>query len=256
MISVDQFTHTDWPSRLHPPLPAARRARSTKHFASWIHRQGFFDGQVGISRVPEEHRDAEQAPGDLSNLGLDEASALLKRAHPIFYNEFSRYVSVVHPVTHKRIPVGSLCSNSANSTLDPPGVLLTVTRPSATAEALVHEMAHHKLFAAGITTEESSGYLHDDSKLAYSAAVERERPIPAILHAAYSFLHMVEFDLRLIHASLCGDEPHQLLRGNLRVSRDTVGQLEQHAKPTAKGSSFMGELTRWADHLFEQADIL
>ena len=238
------------------PDPGREMTRSFARNDRWTYRPSFFDGAVGLCPVPSEHREAEQGHGDMTDPGLDEASALLQRAYPLLHDEFMRTIAVVHPITHARVPSSSLCSNSANSTLSPPGILLTVTRPSATAEAFVHEMAHHKLFAAGVTTDHGGGILHETDKLAYSAAVERDRPIPAIMHAAYSFLHMVAFDLAMIEAGLCGDESRQLLSGNLRVSRDTLQQLQRHAVPTAAGRVFLSELADWGNRLFARADAV
>lgn len=224
--------------------------------ANWHYRPGFFRGAVGISPMPADHRDPEHGRGDLDDPGLDAASLLLERALPYRFDELPAVVATVHPVTHARIEAGSLSSNSGVTTADPPGIYLTVTRPPATAEALVHEMAHHKLFAIGVTTETGGGVIEDGDMLAYSAAVERDRPIPAILHASYSFLHMVEFNIACRRARLFEPETDALLRGNLRVSHDTLAQLRRHARPTPAGTYFLDRFYRWADTLLSSSEAL
>lgn len=234
-----------------------RRELSPHRFgpaANWSYRPSFFDGRVGICAIPDQCREADHGVGDIEDHGLDEAVRLLQDATPDRYEEFAAVVAVVHPVTHACIPPKSLCSNSGASTVEPPGIYLTVTHPAATAEALVHEMAHHKLFGLGVTTDTGGRLLRDTGVLAYSAAVERERPIPAILHAAYSFLHMVEFNIACRNRGLFEHEMALLLPGNLRVSSDTVRQLQLHAKATPEGFDFLERLYRWADALFSAAD--
>lgn len=236
------------------PLLGQLEPRPFVRVSHWIYRHSFFGGRVGLSVLPQHCGDEEQAAGDLNDPGLDEAADLLRRVLDARYREFEMRIAVVHPITDSRIPRGSLCSSSGSASAEPPGIYLTVTHAAATAEALVHEMAHHKLFALGVTTDCGGRILQDEGKVAYSAAVNRERPIPAILHAAYSFLHMVEFDVECLRLGLAEREARMLLPGNVRVARNTVDQLRRHARAGEHGADFLAKLYDWAEALFSAAD--
>lgn len=236
------------------PLRGHSAQADTQRLANCKYRTSFFEGRVGLSEIPPRHREPEHGLEDVDCASLDAASALLRDVAGWRYAEFPSLVTIVHPVTHVQVPAGSLCSNSGNTTLDPPGIFLTVTHPAATAEALVHEMAHHKLLRLGVTPDDGGAFLKPLDEEVYSAAVRRLRPIAAILHAAYSFLHMVEFDLTLLEMRRFEDEARLLLPGNLEVARDTMARLAEHAQPHEEGRNFLMGLERWAQALFEAAD--
>jgi len=234
---------------LHGQVPSHHR----KSLPYCAYRDSFFGSRVGLSALPLSNHEPEHGPGDIDDLALDTAAQLLRDIVPWRYDEFPNFVAVVHPVTHDAVPAGSLCSNSGNTTLDPPGIFLTVTHPTATAEALVHEMAHHKLMRLGVTPDNGGQILKPLSEEIYSAAVRRPRPIAAILHAAYSFLHMVELDLALLEMRRFEEEARLLLPGNLEVAKDTMARLMAHARPLAGGETFIAKLSLWAQALFRAA---
>ena len=242
-----------------PPVALLNTNSLAEPFAprpDWHYRPEFFDGLVGLGPLPDALREPENAPADLDDPGLDAAASLLRDILPYRYWEFTRTVAVVHPVTHRRIEPLSLSSNSGSATIDPPGIFLTVTHPAPTAEAFVHEMAHQKLMAQGITVERAGPFLEPSDLEVYSAAVDRPRPLPAILHAAFSFLHMIELDLALLQAERFPAEARSLLPGNMRVALSTVDQLQRHARPGPAGEDFLACLYRWAEDLFARGRSL
>jgi HEXXH motif-containing protein len=243
-------------SRVLDPLFGQIPTRRHELLPDCDYRPAFFERRVGLSLLPPRHREPEHSQGDIFDPRLDSASKLLREVAPWRYVEFPAFVTTVHPVTHTAVPHESLCSNSGNTTQEPPGIFLTVTHPAATAEAMVHEMAHHKLMRLGVTPDDGGPLLMSTSEQFYSAAVGRHRPIAAILHAAYSFLHMVEFDLALLEQQRFEEEARLLLVGNLEVATATMACLAEHARPHPTGEAFMSGLGRWAEVLLHTADAL
>jgi HEXXH motif-containing protein len=155
-----------------------------------------FDGQVAIRHVyrslPEfkgvsaTHPDA---PTDHPNIGL---AAEYIRSWPIVFTQCQRLLEAIHPVLDPRFPLESAeihRGSSSNSYERLFGtVWATIYCPIGLAEAVVHEMAHQKLRALGLSLESATTIVgNDPSELFVSPVVKhRRRPMSAVLHAQYS----------------------------------------------------------------------
>jgi HEXXH motif-containing protein len=127
---------------------------------------------------------------------------------------------------------------------------LTVNCPLATAQAIVHEMAHHKLRAFGVAIEQAVRIIANSPNELYRSpiVVDRPRPITAVLHAQYSFIHVTQLDLYMLEQE---DDP--LVRSDIlsllarNASRMEAGfeTLKEHARPDEAGRDFLAAFYDW-----------
>lgn len=195
---------------------------------------------------------------------LGEAIGLVA-AWPEMEAQWLRIVSRIQPFTDVETtaqggkpPIGS-CSHNESARLGLIG--LTVDCPLGAAQALVHETAHHKLRIMGVDNEAAIRLLaNDPSQMYFSPIVGRPRPMTAILHAHYSFMHVLELDLRLLEAETEEGrrrDLHGLLARNAPRVADMTATLRAAAHPDRDGESFLAALLGWADeNLRAAADLL
>ncbi|MCK9494156.1 MAG: HEXXH motif-containing putative peptide modification protein [Dehalococcoidia bacterium] len=133
-------------------------------------------------------------------------------------------------------------------------VMVSASNPVGYAEGVVHELAHHKLRAIGVEMEEHDGkIITNDPAEMYESGVRKDKPRPmsAVLHAHYSYLHVTEIEVRA-HAtgySMLGMLPHQ-------VRRLTEGRavIAAHAR-WAQGMEPVRDLIlEWTDHLLGRCE--
>lgn len=84
-------------------------------------------------------------------------------------------------------------------------IYVTADSPSGFAEGIVHEMGHWKLRALGIWFEDWTDtlLLNSPSEL-YTSPVRKdiERPMGAVLHAQYSYIHVAAICVAILKATL------------------------------------------------------
>ncbi|MCK1280172.1 HEXXH motif domain-containing protein [Bradyrhizobium sp. 61] len=127
---------------------------------------------------------------------------------------------------------------------------LTVNCPLATAQAIVHEMAHHKLRAFGVANENAIRIISNPQDELYPSpiVVDRPRPMTAVLHAQYSFIHVTQLDVHMLEQE---DDPQvrsdirALLARNASRMEQGFETLRQHARTDAAGRAFLGAFFAW-----------
>jgi len=138
---------------------------------------------------------------------------------------------------------------------------MTTDCPLGTAQAIVHETAHHKLRAMGVDNETATRIIRNPTdQLFYSPVVGHPRPMTALLHAHYSFLHVIELDLALLRAE---SDPVRrtgivtLLGRNMPRVAESGRSIERHAMPDETGKDFIAAVLAWtAEALAEGETIL
>lgn len=195
---------------------------------------------------------------------LGEAMGLIA-AWPEMAAQWPRIISHIQPFTDVEAtaqagkpPIGS-CSHNESARLGLIG--LTVNCPLGAAQALVHETAHHKLRIMGVDNEASIRLLtNDPAQMYFSPIVGRPRPLTALLHALYSFLHVLELDLRLLEAEREADrrrDLHKLLTRNAPRVAEMTATLRAAARSDRDGEAFLAALLEWAEEALRSAlDLL
>jgi HEXXH motif-containing protein len=223
----------------------------------------FLDGMVRVRHIaPTCPYDPPMVNAPLNHRTIAEAGHLLD-SWPAAKRQIQKLVHTLHPLWDSSVPMDtsesplSSCSGTREDLL---GVIFaTVENPITLAEALVHEMAHIKLFALEVSIERPSRLIVNDPRSLYESSVIRDRlrPMTAVVHAAYTFTHIAEFNLRLLG---CHEFDHQadcltLLAANLPAVERGVAVIKEHAEADADGVEFLKGYYAWAARVIEMGDL-
>jgi HEXXH motif-containing protein len=217
-----------------------------------IEAPSFCDGRVGLrlwsfGEVPNP----SLTPGPVEHPNLVTAEDHVRTLWPAAYEQFTRIVSDVYPMTLHPVPgnggasVGSCSGQTSHRAFS---MYVTYFDPFGTAESMVHEMAHIKLRCLGIQVESRSRFiLNSPAERFVSPLRSYTRPMTALLHAFYSWLHLTELGLRLM--------PRDPVRARARLDRNCrwieqmLQEIRTHVRLDEAGAAFVLPLYAWAEQL-------
>jgi HEXXH motif-containing protein len=259
----------DW-SRAAVPQDDLYDARLAAHLAStsasplrdvyWTRRPvgdapALFDGAVAARYCypATYYPTLTDAPLDHPHLTL---AADLVRRWPAAYEQFRMLIDSVHPL---------LIPNEAQDDPDHLGyarshgeehmfgtIMASVNSAVMLAECLVHEMAHHKLRAFGVSFETAWRFIANPLEALFESPIRKDklRPMTAVFHAMYSYTYVTELDLRIIDGEPDGRRMDKLLRRlayNVKRLEEGRAVLRQHMTVDAEGELFMTPYHDWLD---------
>jgi hypothetical protein len=218
----------------------------------------FLDGRVALRPGTEFFpMGCVPAPPDHPNVALGEA---LLRLWPEVHSQFVALVDTVSlfldPQVEDDCVIGSICGPGAEGF---GSIAATVNHHVGFAEALVHELAHHKLRALGVGVEtaerlvtNSSGQLHP-SPIRYDCL----RPMTAVVHAQYSYTYIAALDLKIVHAPATPPQrARRIAQGSLAVILPKLefgsGVIAYHAAFDTPGVDFFDGFLRWNRRILEE----
>jgi hypothetical protein len=142
-------------------------------------------------------------------------------------------------------------------------IMVTVDSAIALAQAMVHEMAHHKLRALGVSFLEASQLITNSPNELYVSPIRTDcrRPMMAVLHAQYSFIHVTALDVAIHCASAPQSETRRLAEVLLAryLPRMIMGynEIQKYARTDAAGDIFLGAFMAWSRSVIARGhDIL
>ena len=177
-----------------PLRPEPYRRRSVDGAAT------FCDGTVAVRLAPELGlMTAKLLPAAVDHPNLAVGAAFLAR-WPAAYVQFGRLMDTVYPYTDpEQAKQGewALGSSSHSYEEDFGSIHATVDDPLGFAQALIHEMAHQKLRALGVSLESAHRLVTNDPGQLFDSPIRKDcaRPMTAVFHAQYSFIHVTALDL-------------------------------------------------------------
>lgn len=128
-------------------------------------------------------------------------------------------------------------------------IYVTADNPWGFAEGVVHEAAHWKLRALGIWFEEwTPDLLANLPTDLYTSPVRKDkaRPMGAVLHAQYSYIHVAAMCTALLRNTLApADQDIEWTALQLRRITEGRGTLLEHARGTTAGAAFLRGLDAW-----------
>jgi prolyl 4-hydroxylase len=223
-----------------------------------------FDGHVAIRHVYQSVPEFApfvahyfDAPADHPNIQL---AADHIRNWPAAFTQCQRLLEAIHPALDGRIPFESdeiYRGSSCHSLESLFGTMwATIHCPIGTAEAIVHEMAHQKLRALGVSFESATTIVGNDPLKLYVSPIikDRQRPMTAVLHAQYSYVHVAALDLRMLEAERDPTRRRAfgvLLARNLSRIEEGRETIRRHFEPGPHGPEFMDGFSRWTDAIIE-----
>jgi ADP-heptose:LPS heptosyltransferase len=228
-----------------------------------------FDGQVAVRYVyrslPEFRSLAEKypdAPADHRNI---REAAEHVRKWPEAFAQCQRLLEAIHPASNPEMPLesaeiyrGSLCHSYEQLF----GTMwATIFCPVGLAEAIVHEMAHQKLRVLGVSFESATAVVGNNPGDQYVSPVikDRKRPMTAVLHAEYSYVHVTTLDIHMLRAEREPDRRKvlgEVLERNLARIEEGYDTIRTHFKAGERGLEFIEGFFHWIEKTIRTAKEL
>jgi HEXXH motif-containing protein len=232
-----------------------RRPDGPRCAGTWFDVAPVYAGRAAFSR---DFGGFDDAPATHPN--LSRAVALVEQ-WPVGGAQARRLIAVVHPALDPDVDddLGwDQFAAASHSYEDAFGTLwVTVHSPLGVAEAIVHEMAHHKLRACGVRFESADAIVANLATERHPSAILRglARPMPAVLHGFYAVLHVVALELAILAG---GDERQaplvrRLLRRNGEILASGRATLRRHLVVDEAGATFVPAMFSWHDRLAVEA---
>jgi hypothetical protein len=227
-----------------------------------------FDGHVairyvyrGVSEFWPMQAKYPDAPLDHPNISL---AAEYVRRWPVAFAQCQRLLEAIHPGTDPMRPKSAAMFRGSlgHSYQRFFGTLwATVFCPIGMAQAIVHEMAHQKLRALGVAFESATAIVGNNPSDLYVSPIikNRLRPMTAVLHAEYSFVHVTALDIQMLRAERDPDRRlalAEVLRKNLSRIEEGYDTLRKQFVPGEHGREFMEGFLDWTDNTISQAKRL
>jgi SAM-dependent methyltransferase len=225
-----------------------------------------FDGEVAIRHVyrglPEFEAFSEPYPDAPADHPTIAAAAEYVRRWPVAFAQCQRLLEAIHPAVDERMPLESTDvyrGSSCHSLEQLFGTMwATIYCPIGLAEAIVHEMAHQKLRVLGVSFESATTVVGNDPTAGYVSAIikDRRRPMTAVLHAQYSYVHVTALDIHILraeHDPTRADVLSGVLQRNLSRIEEGYGTIRAHFEPGEHGTEFMAGLSRWTETVIASA---
>lgn len=240
-------------------LTHAKYSNLKKEPKATVEEPKFFNNQVALRHFnwkDEFLMRFEHAP--FTHSSIKEAEEIVA-LWPEVYEQFGKIVTAFNPMLIKGVEdtkdYGGSNSHQPDDTLG--AVWATVHNPVLLAQALVHEMAHNKLFSLGQHFTSKAPLFENGEEELFDSPIRLDipRPISAVFHGVYAFTHVLALDNILFEK---GPEKYKretlgLLKYNaIRVQRGLY-LVKKCAKLTPQGKAFMQAFDVWATQEIEKA---
>lgn len=252
VLRLRQQTRPPGDAKRSGPRPAGKTHTLFGGRVAVVNRS--WGGLAGKNYVP--------APCDHPNLG--KAAGYLQ-AWPEISRQFPQIVDTIQPwIDTSRTPREWLRrpGSSSHSLEEESGtIMVTVDNAIGLANALVHEMAHHKLRALGVSLLTASRLITNDPRESYFSPIkDRPRPMTAVIHAQYSFIHVLSLECALqLGEQLTPDEKRSAiprLAWHLEKMQQGYHQIDRHVRTDSDGADFMCGFQAWSREVLACAESI
>ncbi len=229
-----------------------------------------FNGKVAVRCPDDNYRMPpgwKPAQSEDPNLGF--AVGFLE-CWPEVWQQFSEIIHSVYPYSEPNLGRGSF-SGPAQDASGKEGyegkifgaINVSVFDPVGTSEALVHELAHQKLWALGVDFEHANRLVLNPLTEHYTSPVrENKRPMTALVHATYAWFYIVNLQLKMVpFESNKGVEPEVLrifvdnyFARNLSNLEKAFKVVVENVKYDKAGEAFFGGLFSWGTRLINEGN--
>jgi hypothetical protein len=219
-----------------------------------------FEGRVAVRHCYPDwlYPGFVDAPADHPHLAL--AAELLSR-WPVAYEQFCLLIDTVHPLLAPDDPhddpdhFGYTRSHGEEHMFG--SLMASVNSPVMLAECFLHEMAHHKLRAFGVSFEACTRLIANAPDELFESPLRKDqaRPMTAVFHAMYALTYMTELDLRIIDREPGGNRMPKLLRRlgtNLGRLEEGRSVLESSMRLDREGEAFVAPYHAWVEDIVDR----
>lgn len=165
-------------------------------------------------------------------------------------------IDTSHPDDEAHQMVGGTCGG----TNEPLGIYSTLNDPIFFVEGIAHELAHWKLHILGVHLENWDSLVGNRVDEFYTSPVRKDKPRPmgAVLHAQYSYVHVTEMGNRVFnHAKLPRYRHREMLELNLsRISEGFVTLTENFRPADEFGQKWFTLFQTWTAEVMKTAQNL
>ena len=219
------------------------------------------DSMVAVRQAPAVgFSNSYFIPAEPSHGNLPLAVSYLVR-WPEAYIQFKKLINTVYPYSDLRQAnsmAGAFGSSSHSYENELGAMHVTIDDPIGTAQAFVHEMAHLKLRAMGIMIDRSDRFIVNSPRELFSSPIRKDRlrPMTAVFHAQYSFMHVTALDLKMLKHGLEGeDKTHILMLLARNVIRMQSGYelIDKQIKTDNEGRLFVSTFMEWSAEIIEES---
>jgi hypothetical protein len=222
----------------------------------------WFDVSPAYAERPDFQRDfGGFAPATAAHPSLPLAVALLD-TWALGAAQARRLIRVLHPALEPDADHHGwhVAASSSHSYPDAFGAMwATVNSPVGLAEAIVHEMAHHKMRAFGVGFDHAEHLVANRPGERYPSPLlsGRPRPMPALLHAHYALLHMIALELEILATGIAAARPivAALLRRHIGLIGSGEATLRRNLVVDEYGARFLPALRSWQARLLARAEV-
>jgi len=217
----------------------------------------FFDGQVAIREDPSTLYFPDCVPVEPNHPNVTKGCDLLRLWQPVFkqFQLLIESVAIVYYTPHPTdLVVGSICG-SGNKGFGT--IVATINHHVGFAEALVHEMAHHKLRALGVQFEEAERIILNSPAQKFPSPIRYDclRPMAAVLHAQYSYTYVSALDIKIINAAIDNERNYHIVEGSLAVNLPKlifgIQIIKKNAIVDDAGAGFLEGFFAWSERTLE-----
>ncbi len=213
-----------------------------------------FEGAVAVRPLEGPYREMEgmaSAPPEDERIRLAERYV---RRWPEAFHQFRALMHTFYPLvdttgTYVQAGARGSISHSFESHLGT--MCASIEDPVGLSQAFVHEMAHTKLRMLGIMVESARDLISNDPNDLYPSPIliGTLRPMTAVFHAEYSFIHVTQLDLMMLAA-----HPEEDLRNHIlamlerNVTRMEAGYevIQDNIQVDSNGRLFVDGFMDWA----------
>jgi hypothetical protein len=133
------------------------------------------------------------------------------------------------------------------------GICTTVQGVLGFGHGLIHELGHWKLHAMGVHLEDWDNLVANEFTEMFESPIRKDKPRPmgACIQAQYSYLNVLEWEIRCWKAGVKSDMMA------LNVTRMSAGRETLKAwRPDANGEAFAAAMDAWTEELITEANSL
>ncbi|MBV7333769.1 hypothetical protein KFU94_37160 [Chloroflexi bacterium TSY] len=234
--------------------PGVDRARSNQQSGPTI-----FEGEVSVNYISNKTWSRYvNAPLDHPNI---QRSMEYVQRWPAVFKQFQMIMHTLHPLDDPSMRVGALGSSSHSDEHRFGTMYATIYDPCGLAQALVHEMAHNKLRGMGVFVGSAQRLILNDPGERYVSPIikDRLRPMTAVLHAQYSFMHVTALDIVNIKAEEDENERQKwliFLNRNLPRMEEGYVEIQKNIQADEDGEQFLAGFYGWSDRVLSEGNAL
>ena len=217
------------------------------------------DGAIALRHDGTLLTGCDPAPFDHPNI---EAGIDLIRLWPEVYLQCQALLDYISPFVKPDWPdniYGSICGTAMNGF---GSIATTVNSRIGFAEAVVHEMGHHKLRGIGIDVEAAERLIVNAPDRLYRSPIryDSERPMTAVIHAQYSYTYIAALDLAIIDSALDPERDRHIAENSLAVIMPKLkfgrAEIERHAEVDDDGAAFLQGFFDWIDSVVSRSEAV